>query len=143
MQAGSDNAQSTPLREQVERRTGQKVKEQLVDGGYLSLEQIEKAEAVETKLYVPPPPGKNGAPAKTSDPDDSAAVAAWRTRMQQPQAKEIYKERCSTVETVNGDLKTHRGLVQFTVRGLNKVTCVALWSVLAYNLLHFTRALMS
>ena len=47
-------------------------------------------------------------------------------------AKEIYKQRASTVETVNADLKKHRGLVQFTVRGLRKAKCVALWCALDF-----------
>ena len=53
----------------------------------------------------------------------------------------MYKERAATSETVNADLKTHRGLARLTVRGLDKVTCVALWSALAYNVLHFAAAL--
>ena len=41
------------------------------------------------------------------------------------------------IETVNADLKTHRGLGPLLVRGMEKIKCVALWSALAYNLLHF------
>jgi hypothetical protein len=68
---------------------------------------------------------------------DSAAVAEWRQRMGTPEAKAIYKERASTIETVNAELKTHRGLKPFRVRGLAKVRCVALWCALAYNIMHF------
>ena len=53
------------------------------------------------------------------------------------EAKQIYKQRAATSETINADLKTHRGLVQLTVRGLAKATCVALWCALAYNVMHF------
>jgi hypothetical protein len=53
------------------------------------------------------------------------------------QGKAIYKLRAATSETVNADLKTHRGLLQLTVRGLTKAKCVALWCALAYNLMHF------
>lgn len=54
----------------------------------------------------------------------------------------IYKERAATVETVNADLKTHRGVGQrLLVRGLDKAKCVVLWSAMAYNLLHFGAAL--
>ena len=53
-------------------------------------------------------------------------------------AKEVYKQqRAATIETVNGELKTYRGLGRLVVRGLNKVQCLALWSVLAYNIVHF------
>lgn len=46
------------------------------------------------------------------------------------------------METVNADLKSFRGLVQLTVRGLKKARCVALISVLAYNLMHFGQFLV-
>jgi hypothetical protein len=59
------------------------------------------------------------------------------------QGKEVYKLRASTVETANADLKTRRGLVQLTVRGLKKAKCVALWSALAYNVMHFAAALLN
>ena len=59
------------------------------------------------------------------------------------EAKAIYKERASTSETVNADLRTYRGLGPFLVRGLSKVRCVVLWSALAYNLMHFGQVLLS
>jgi hypothetical protein len=56
--------------------------------------------------------------------------------------KVAYKERAATSETVNADLKSFRGLHAFTVRGLTKVRCVALWSALAYNIMHFAEVLL-
>jgi hypothetical protein len=58
-------------------------------------------------------------------------------------AGEIYRERAATVETVNADVKGHRGLDKLLVRGLPKARCVALWCGLAYNLLHFGLALVT
>jgi hypothetical protein len=55
--------------------------------------------------------------------------------MQTEEAKQIYKLRASTIETVNADLKDHRGLTRFRVRGLGRVQSVLLLSVLAHNLL--------
>ena len=74
---------------------------------------------------------------------DGPHVQAWRERMGQEEAKEIYKQRAATSETVNADLKTWRGLDRFTVRGIKKATCVALWAALAYNLMHFGKALLA
>ena len=48
--------------------------------------------------------------------------------MQTDEAKEVYKLRASTIETVNGDLKDHRGLTRFRVRGLQRVQCVLAWT---------------
>jgi hypothetical protein len=75
----------------------------------------------------------------TPQPRDSPALAAYRLRMPSAEGKDIYKERTSTAETVNADLKTLRGLDRLLVRGLSKVLTVALWSVLTYNLM---RAIM-
>ena len=57
--------------------------------------------------------------------------------------QEVYKQRASTSETVNGDLRTHRGLGPMLVRGLEKAKCVALWCALAYNVMHFAPALIA
>jgi len=137
---GSDRQQSQGLREQVEQDTGKKVEEHLVDGGYVHLESIEAAGA-KVKFYAPPPKTK-GVDATQPKKGDGPNVAQWRARMGTQEAKEIYKERAALSETINADLKTHRGLGQFTVRGLGKVTCVVLLSALAYNVMHFGAALL-
>ena len=51
------------------------------------------------------------------------------------EAKEIYKERAATAETVNADLRMWRGLRQVPVRGQTKVLSVTLLAALAYNIL--------
>jgi hypothetical protein len=62
--------------------------------------------------------------------DDSEAVAAWRTRMPTDEAKEVYKERAATAETVNADAKAHRGLSLLVVRGQDKVlSCTVLFAL--------------
>jgi transposase len=138
--AGVDTDRLGPMREQVQERTGRKVGEHLADGGYLTLEDVEAAADQRVTLYVPPKPPRD--PDKFGDayqprPTDSDAVKDWRQRMGGDAGKAIYQQRAATSETVNADLKTHRGLVQLTVRGLHKATCVALWCALAYNLMHF------
>lgn len=143
---GSDMGLTESMRQQVEDRTGCKVDEHLFDGGFLILEEIDTAVANDVTLFVPP---KTPADPNKLDqryipkPDDTPAQADWRQRMGTPEAKAIYKERAATIETVNADLKTHRGLDQFLVRGIRKVKCVALWSALAYNLLHFGRQMIA
>jgi transposase len=145
----SDQGLAEPMRQQVEQRTGKKVSEHLLDGGFLVLEEINRADAAGVQLLVPPPTPRNtprdraraGAQFEPRT-TDTPAVAAWRKRMSSPEGQAIYQERGSTVETVNADLKQHRGLVQLTVRGLAKAKSVALWCALAYNLLHFGRHLI-
>jgi hypothetical protein len=141
--SGSDKAQSEPMREQVARRSGQRVTEHLLDGGFVRLEDIERADAAGTKVYAPPQASAAGVDPCTVRPGDSPAVAAWRQRMAEAEGQRIYRERAATCETINGDLRSYRGLGRLLVRGLSKVRCLALWSALAYNLFHFGRVLVT
>jgi transposase len=144
---GSDaSGLSAPMREQVEQRTGRKVEQHLLDGGYLRRQDIEQAHAQGVELFVPP---KRARKAENRDrelepkPGDSAAVLAWKRRMASAEGKQIYQQRAATSETVNAELRTCRGLSQIMVRGLSKAKCVALWCALAYNIMHFGAVLLS
>src|SRR6204780_1649059 len=144
---GSDSAGlSEPMRQQVEQRTGGKVEQHLVDGGYLRTEDIVQAHQQGVELFVPSKPARNpqnrGRELEPK-PGDSDAVRAWKQRMASEEGQKIYKDRAATSETVNADLRMYRGLVPLTVRGLEKITCVALWCALAHNLMHFGKALLS
>ena len=138
-----DTREAEPLREQVEQRTGQKVEEHLVDGGYVQKDRIEQAEARGTKMYAPVPKARKDPKAYEVRRSDGPGVAAWRLRMSGEEGKEIYSHRGSTVETVNADLKVFRGLSRMVVRGLKRVRSQVLWSALAYNLMHFAKELIS
>lgn len=143
---GSDSAGlSESMREQVERRSGRKVEQHLVDGGYLRNDDIERAHEQNVELFVPPKgarhPENRGRELEPKS-RDNAAVRAWKQRMGSDEGKEIYKQRAATRETVNADLRSYRGLTQFTVRGRHKARCVVLWCALAYNLMHFGAALL-
>jgi transposase len=144
---GSDSAGlSEPMRQQVEQRTKCKIQQHLLDGGYLRSEDLERAHEHGVELFVPPKPARHPCRRHRElelKPGDSEAVRAWKQRMASEAGKEIYKERAATSETVNADLRSYRGLTQITVRGLTKAKCVALWCALAYNVMHFARALLS
>lgn len=134
---GSDMGESTPMLEQIERRTGVRPNELLVDGGYAQHDAIDEATKQEVTVYAPVPTPREG---DTTDPHtaregDSEAVGQWRQRMGTEAAKQIYKQRAATAETVNADAKQHRGLDALRVRGLEKVARSATLFVLTYNLL--------
>lgn len=135
---GSDKSQMTPMLEQIEARTGRRPSEYLVDSGYVNLEAIAEAEKKGTTVYAPPAAKKKGEePSYEPKPDDAPEVAAWRQRMGTKEAKDLYtKARGATAELVNADLKEHRGL-KLRVRGAKKVLSIALWHVLAYNLMRW------
>lgn len=136
---GTDANATTPMLEQVERRTGVRPKEVLADGGYAQHEAIEQAEGRGTTMYSPLPKPRKGAKQAPEEPHegDSAAVAAWRQRMVSDQAKAVYRERAATAETVNADAKAHRGLDRLRVRGKKNVTGCAFLFALTYNILRF------
>ena len=143
--SGADVPLSEPMRQQVEARTGQTVHEHMLDGGYVSRDVIDRAQAQQVTVYMPvPPPNKNAVQQDryARRDDDSDAVAGWRTRMETDEAKKVYQDRAATSETINADLRTFRGMSPFSVRGIAKATCVALWSALAYNVMHFASNLI-
>ena len=133
---GSDAGQITPLNDQIHDRHGVYPAEALVDGGFVSLEDIETAQSPPrgTTVYAPVPPPKDaGRDRHEPRPGDGAAVREWRQRMGTESAKSIYRQRASTIECVNAQAR-HRGLVRLRVRGLRKVKAVALWFAIAHNL---------
>jgi transposase len=138
----ADSQQSGPLRAQVEHRTGRKVKEHLMDEGYVAMDQIDAAERADVKVYAPLPQGKDGQPV-TSSRWDTPGTTAWRARMQTEEAKEVYKQRAPTSERPNAEFQERLGLRSFAVRGLARVRCVALWTALAYNVVHFAESLVT
>lgn len=132
---GSDKWQLTPMLEQLESRYGQRPTEGLIDGGFVNLQEIERAEEKGTTIYAPV--GQPRDPERdphTALPDDSPEVAAWRQRMGTDQAKEIYKLRAATAECVNA-IARNRGFQQFLVRGQRKARAVALWFAIAHNMM--------
>jgi len=104
---------------------------------------IDQATAASVTRYAPVPKPRSKAsepPDPPIDPplpkpSDSDAVAAWRVRMGTDDAKQIYKERAATAETVNADAKAHRGMAATALRGLAKVTGNACLFALTYNIL--------
>ncbi len=132
---GSDQGQFTPMLDQIKDRTGKYPDEGLVDGGFASKNEIDKATEKHVVVYAPVQKTKD----KKRDPykpmnSDSKAIASWRERMGTEEAKEIYKERAATAECVNA-IARNRGLIQFTVRGLKKVKVSLLWFALAHNMM--------
>ena len=139
--AGTDMGQMRPMHAEIARRTGEQPAEYLVDGGFTKLEAIEEASAEGTTVYAPvPTPRRDGIDPYQPKRGDSPAIAAWRTRMGTDAAKGIYKERAATAETVNGDLRTWRGLDRLPVRGCPKVLSIALWAAVTYNVLRWIAA---
>lgn len=134
---GSDMGESTAMLEQIEKRTGIRPREILVDGGYPQHAAVDRASELGVTVYAPLPKPREGDARDRHEPreGDSEAVAAWRTRMASEEAKKIYKQRAATAETVNADAKAHRGLNGMAMRGLGNALGSACLFALTYNAL--------
>jgi transposase len=137
---GSDAGQLAPMQEHIEQRSGKRPRAHLADGGFSTIEELEKLNdpGEGRKLYVPVKneerKRQQGKDPFLPQPGDKPAVAEWRQRMGTPEAKQIYRLRAATAEWVNAQAR-NRGLQQFRVRGLNKVRLIAMWYALAHNVL--------
>ena len=57
-----------------------------------------------------------------------------KTKMQEPESKEIYKKRSPEVEPVFGQIKWNRKINRFSLRSLEKVKTEMLWIAISHNL---------
>jgi len=134
---GSDGGRMLPAVKQLDARYGFTPNEFLVDGGFSKREDIEQLAAqYGTKIFMPIP--KSIRNTKPGCKAETPHVIAWRERMATLDAQIIYKERASTIECVNA-LARNRGLQQFRVRGLSKVTAVVLLFAIAHNIMCLVR----
>lgn len=132
---GSDQGQLVPMLDEVKRCTGIVPGEYLVDGGFTALAQITEATRRGATIYAPvKEPARPRRPGERARHRDTPEVAAWRRRMQRPEAQRAYRARAATAETSNADLRRWRALDRCNVRGARKVRCQALLSALAHNL---------
>jgi len=133
---GSDSGHAEPMRAQIERRYGASPESMLVDGGFLSLEDIDVVEQGGCRVYAPPMqrPRDPRSRDRRRGRYDTPATARWRRRMATRGAKRVYRLRAATAECVNA-IARNRGLQQFRVRGLKKARAVLLWYALAHNAL--------
>ena len=131
---GSDMGKMAPMNDALAQAYGTRPGQHLADGGFAKLADIEHLTKVGVTVYVPvPAPRDPSRDRYTPRPDDTAAVADWRTRMNTDAAKEIYKERAATAECVNAQAR-NRGLTRLLVRGVEKVKATACWYALTHNM---------
>ena len=136
---GSDMGSVSPMLAQIEQRTGKLPAKLLADANHAHHDCIRQCaeRGVEALIAVPKRSQKPGQKA-----DYETAIVAWRERMTTDEAKATYRARASLCELPNAHLKHHCGVTQVLVRGLAKVTCVALLVGLAINLVqHAVRML--
>ncbi len=129
-----DQGQMCLMLDQIEKRYQRKPKEHLVDGGFVTVLDIEDTFQRQIDVYAPLPQLRRARPpAKPSRQANGPGVSTWKERMQTEEAKAIYRQRAASIEWVNAQAR-NRGLQQFLVRGINKVRSILLWFALTLNL---------
>jgi transposase len=132
---GTDAQQAEPVIADIMKRFARPPGQYLLDGGYVNHLNIESLTQAGIEVFAPPRQPRN----KDVDPyepqrGDPPEVVTWRERMKTKRGKETYKQRSSTAERANAELRGI-GLQQLNVRGLAKVTSAVLLSALAFNII--------
>ncbi len=134
---GNDYGQGPLMEDQIAQRYGVHPEDYLIDGGYAQRDTITTLTERHVTVYAPVRPPRtttSGRERNTPRSDDSPAVIDWRERMETEEAKAKYKLRAATAEWANAQTRQH-GLLPFAVRGLAKVSCIALLIALVHNIL--------
>ena len=139
-QSGSDAGQMGPMHETLQDQYGVVPDEYLVDGPFVTHEDVDQLSEAGTAVLGPVPMQKRSEKAGIAPfvrkPRDSEHMGSFRERMGSEAAKEKYKQRPSIAEFPNADCR-NRGLHQFRVRGIPKSKAQTLWHVHAFNFLRF------
>jgi transposase len=136
--AGTDGGELVPVQEQVRTDYGHTPQHVLVDSAYATQAGVTALETAGSHV-VSTIPRAEQLQEHDKDPHarqrrDTDEYATFRARMADPNYQTLYKQRPSIAEFPNADCR-NRNLRQFRVRGLVKVTAVALWHALAFNFL--------
>jgi transposase len=145
-QAGNDMNELVPTLLLVKENLGRMPEQVLADSGYFSPAGLADESLKEVDLYVRPnrqPKPKAIAP--KSKPRSRAALAnaairaAMTAKLDQPEAKQIYRHRSEIVEPVFATIKHVGGFRQFLLRGQAKVS--GEWSLvcMTHNLMKLFR----
>lgn len=133
---GSDGGQMSPVHEDVHERYGKAPENYVVDGGFVTNDDVTEVEQSDSRVIGPMPHAdrieKRGGDPHARRAGDTDEMAAFRQRMATEEAKTILKQRPSIAEFPNAECR-NRGLHQFRVRGLEKVRTVTLWYAVTFN----------
>jgi transposase len=138
--SGSDLGSVAPMVKQIHERTGVRPGALLADGGHAKLDDIRELDRQGIKALISVPERSRAA---GENADHSREIDEWRRRMQDPNCVQLYRARAGLVELVNAHFKEHFGIKNVLVRGIEKVTCVALLGAVAFNLLQHAGGLLS
>jgi hypothetical protein len=135
---GSDMGSITPMLAEIESRTARLPRMLLADANHAKHACITLATQRGVEVLIAVPKREQSPTNHTVTPE----IAAWRDRMKTEDAKRAYRSRAGLCELTNAHFKSHHG-ANLLVRGLEKVTCVALLGALVNNLLAHATSLLA
>ncbi len=138
---GGDQGSLGPMVGQIKERTGELPHALLADGGHAKHEDIAATRRQGVDVLVAVPDRAKSIERLKQDGADPEVIA-WRERMETEEAQRLYRARAGLVELANAHQKTHHGIDQVLVRGIEKVTCVVLLNAIGSNLLQHARHLL-
>lgn len=130
-QSASDHDELLPVLEEVRSNVGEFPQAVLADAGYRSEENLQRLESSGIDAYVAL--GREGKKAVLKN-DQPSATQRMKQKLETPEGRQRYARRKSTVEPVNGWIKSVLGFRQFSLRGLKKVSGEWTLVCLALNL---------
>jgi transposase len=135
---GSDMNAVGPMLDRIDGQTGRLPDVLLADANHAGHAGIENASERGVEVIIPVPE-RSKAPASG---DPRAAIESWKKRMETPEAKAMYRQRAGLCELTNAHMRNY-GMDRFLVRGIGKVSCVALMTALAMNLVSHAAKLLA
>lgn len=143
-QQAVDKKQLEPMLKEIKKNVGIKPVKLSADAGYYSEANIKLLKRRKIDGYIPPDKQCHSAHDTVSPrgrlPNNLSLADRMRRKLRTVRGKKIYAKRKEVVEPVFGQIKAVRGLRQFLLRGIEKVS--AEWNIwcLTHNVLKLFRS---
>lgn len=132
---GSDIGSLLPMQSEVVRRVGRAPQVVLADSNHFRIDDVNELDRRGVLPIVPPPRSRGGDRKKQRKKNFDERHEKWRAWMTTTQAKSRYRQRSALAEHANAMFKGHFGVDKLYVRGLAKVTAVALMTSAAFTIM--------
>ena len=132
----NDRQQLIPMSRQVRHNLGAKPETLLADAGYWDTTSLDDASLAGMHVLVSPDAGRNRTPRRMRN---QPLAERMRALLADATGAALYRLRKSSVEPVIGQIKEHRGMRRFLLRGLQQVAGEWKLMCLTHNLLKLHR----
>ena len=143
-QESNDKKQIAPVLEKIKKNVDTNPKKLSADAGYFSETNIELLNKEKLDSYIPPNKQRHNrietSPPRGRIPKGLSMADRMRRKLSTVKGKKVYAKRKEVVEPVFGQIKEGRGLRQFLMRGVEKVSPE--WDIwcLTHNVLKLFRS---